>query len=390
MINIKKSKTARPVMIALFGCFIIACNSDKKAEEKTLALEEYNVLELGQRSVTVFEDYPATLEGEEVTEIRSKVEGYLENLYVDEGARVKRGQLLFKVNNPQYEQELRIAEAGVHTAEANVLSAEMTVNKTKPLVESEIISEYELQSAQYALRSYKAALAQARAVLVNAKANVNFTFITSPADGIIGEIPYKKGSLISSTLTNPLTRLSSDGNVYAYFSLNEKQLLDFNKRFAGKDIQQKLAQLPEISLILSDGTIYPYEGKVQIASGLITTETGTAIFRATFKNPDVLLSSGASGLVRIPKPIPDALMIPQNATYEVQDKRMVYVLVGGNKVMSKAITTIPTNDANFFIVTSGLSKGDKIILNGLNSLDDDIVIRPKLVDPNLVYNNKDN
>ncbi|GAA0561973.1 efflux RND transporter periplasmic adaptor subunit [Chitinophaga japonensis] len=347
--------------------------------------QQYSVLQITAQPVSVHTDYPATLQGEEVVEIRPKIEGYLEEQYVDEGARVKRGQKLFRISNPQYEQELRSAEAGVNTAQADIKSAELTVNKTKPLVEKEIISKYELDAAEYTLQSKKAALAQAQATLANARANLGYTIITSPSNGIIGTIPYKKGSLVSSTSTDPLTTLSADKGIYAYFAFNEKQLLEFNRTFKGATVQDKLRNLPAVQLVLADGTLYNQTGKVETASGLLTTETGSSNFRATFPNPDALLKSGGSAIVRIPRSINDALLIPQSATYELQDKRLVYTVGNDNKVLSKAIITTPTDDGKFFIVTDGLANGDKIVLDGLTSLKDSMAIKPAMANPQTIY-----
>lgn len=347
--------------------------------------QEYNVMEVSPQPASIFTDYPATLQGKEVVEIRPRVEGYLEELYVDEGASVKQGQRLFRVSSPQYEQELRSAEAGINTAQADIKAAELTVAKTKPLVEQDIISKYDLESAEYTLQAKKAALAQARATLANARANVGYTIVTSPADGIIGAIPYKKGSLVSGTSTSPLTTLSADQNVYAYFALDEKQLLTFNRTFKGNTIQDKLKQLPAVQLILADGTLYNESGKIETASGILTTTTGSASFRATFTNPEALLKSGGSAALRIARNIDSALLIPQSATYELQDKRLIYVLDNNNKVHSKAVTTTPTNDGQYFIVNDGLSAGDKIVLDGLTSLKDSMAIQPRQVNPKTIY-----
>lgn len=372
--------------MALMAMTLLGSCTGKQGQQQTAAQpQSYDVLQIMPHTVSIYTDYPATIQGQEVIEVRPRVEGYLEELYVDEGARVRRGQKLFRVSSPQYEQELRSAEAGIYTARADVDAAEMTVRKTQPLVEKEIISEYELESAVYTLQSRRAALAQAHATLANARANIGYTVITSPADGIIGTIPYKKGSLVSSTSASALTTLSADGAVYAYFALNEKQLLDFNRRFAGRTIQEKLQNLPAVQLVLADGSLYSHTGKVETASGLVTTATGSANFRATFTNPEGLLKSGGSASLRLPREMSDALLIPQSASYELQDKRLVYVVGAGNKVSSKAILTTPTNDGQFFIVTSGLDNGDKVVLHGLTALRDSVAIQPHMVNPKDVY-----
>lgn len=385
MYKIEIKKIAALVVLATA---FMACNGKKQqAPQQAQGAQKYNVVQVLPKSVSIYTDLPATLQGQEVIEIRPKVEGYLEEVFVDEGAAVRKGQKLFRISSPQYEQELRSAEAGINTAQADVDAAQMTVNKTRPLVEKEIISEYELQSAEYTLKSKKAALAQAKATLANARANVGYTLITAPANGVIGTLPYKKGSLVSSTSASPLTSLSADGNVYAYFSMNEKQLLDFNREFKGGTLQQKLLSLPEVQLVLADGSLYNHAGKIETASGLISTETGSVNFRAIYPNTEFLLQSGGSASVRLPHNIKEALVIPQSATYELLNKRMIYVLGADNKVASKAITVTPTNDGQYFVVTGGLTSGESVVLNGLTSLKDGAEIQPQQANPKDVYAN---
>ncbi|WP_437921093.1 efflux RND transporter periplasmic adaptor subunit [Sphingobacterium sp. LRF_L2] len=367
-------------LTSIFAITISAC-SQQPAQSTTSEEQQHEVLQIEPQVVHIYTDYPATLQGEEVVEIRPRVEGYLEELYIDEGARVQKGQRLFRISSPQYEQELRSAQASIQTAQADVDAAEMTVRKTRPLVEKEIISAYELESAQYTLKAKKAALAQANATLANAQANLGYTIITSPADGIVGTIPYKKGSLVSSTSTSPLTTLSANKDMYVYFSLNEKQLLDFNRRFTGNTIQEKLKNLPAVQLILADGSMYEKTGIIQTASGLITTETGSSNFRAIFPNEGALLQSGGSATIRIPRQLDSALVVPQSATYELQDKRMIYTVGNDNRVLSRSITATSTNDGQYFIVESGLTKGEKVVLNGITGLKDSVLIVPHSVDP---------
>lgn len=381
----KMSKMLMPTALIAMMCLLFTtCKNNNRQPQNS---QQYDVLELAARHIRIYEDYPATLEGREVVEIRTKVEGYLEELYVDEGAYVTKGQILFRISSPQYEQELRSAQAGILTAQAEVDAAEMDVRKTRPLVEKDIISKYQLESAEYALKTKKAALEQAKATLTNAKANIGYTIISSPANGFINSIPYKKGSLVSSSSENPLTTLSNDNEVYAYFAMNEKQLLNFNRRFKGYTIQEKLENLPPVQLILADGSLFEPTGKIETASGLIETATGSVNFRAVFSNKDGLLKSGGSASVRIPIEMDSALVIPQSATYELQNKQMVYTLGTGNKAISKNITVTPSNDGQFFIINSGLSGGDKVILSGLTSLKDSLVIQPHEVTPQSVFKN---
>jgi membrane fusion protein (multidrug efflux system) len=209
--------------------------------------------------------------------------------------------LLFKIKNPQYDQAVITANAAIKIAIADVNAAKMEVEKVRPLVEKDIVSKYELGVCPIYMQSKEAALAEADATLANAKTNLGYTILSSPQNGIIGSIPYKIGALVSSTSSSPLTILSNINNVYAYFSWNEKQLLSFSGKVAGNTMQDKLNHLPPVTLLLADGTEYAEKGKLETASGLITTETGTASFKAIFPNPLGIIHSGASATVRIPK-----------------------------------------------------------------------------------------
>src|SRR5579862_7974251 len=263
-------------------------------------VKDFRVLTLSPRTAKVNLDFPATLQGQQIIEIRPKIDGYLDAIYVKEGASVKKGQLLFRISNPQYEQEVITANASIKSAEADVDAAKMQIAKVKPLVEKEIISKFELESAQYALKSKEAALAQAKAALINAQTNLGYTLLRSPANGVIGTIPYKVGALVNSTNAEPLTSLSNIGNVFAYYSLNEKQLLQYIGSTPGSTLQEKINNMLPAALVLADGSLYPGKGKIELASGMISTETGTATFKAIFENPLGIIRSGASATVRIP------------------------------------------------------------------------------------------
>lgn len=377
-----KRFTKYTALIALmFSLAAAGCRGNGKDKAASSAPPAYEVLELQAADVTMHTDYPATLQGEEVIDIRPRVEGYLEELYVDEGATVSKGQRLFRISNPQFEQELRSAQAGIHTAQANADAAEMMVRKTKPLVDKEIISGYDLEAAEYAALAAQATLTQSKATLANAQANLNFTTVTSPADGVIGIIPFRKGSLVSSTSTLPLTTLAAATDIFAYFSLNEKQLLQLNRTLPGRTMQEKLLKLPPVLLVLADGTTYAQQGRISTASGLIATATGSVNLRATFPNPDGLLHSGASALLRLPNTVQQGILLPQSATFEMQDKRLVYIVDKENRVFSRAIQTVPTDDGQAFLVEKGLQAGDRIVLTGLASLKDSLTISPKIVSP---------
>jgi membrane fusion protein (multidrug efflux system) len=379
------------ILSAILLVFLYSCGGNSQGGDQPFdpnapqPVKDYKVLTLSPRKAKVNFDYPASIQGQQVIEIRPKVDGYVDGIYVKEGATVKKGDLLFRINNPQYEQEEITATAAIKSALADVDAAKMQVEKVKPLVEKDIVSKYELESAQYTLEAKEAGLAQAKATLVNAQTNVGYTTLRSPQDGVIGNIPYKVGALVSSTSTDPLTTLSNIANVYAYYSMNEKQLLQLFSSVPGNSIEEKLNKMASATLLLADGTEYLEKGKIETASGLISTETGTASFKAIYANPLGIIRSGASATVRIPTTTDTALVIPQSATYELQDKRLVYVVGKDNKINSVAITTQPTDDGKYFIVTGGLKAGDMIVLEGLIGLKDNLQIIPKQANADSVY-----
>ena len=377
----KAAVIAVPVLIALSSC-------GKKNTQNTqldTGTPTYKVLTLQPRTTTINTDYPASIQGLQNIEIRPKVDGYVEQVFVDEGAIVKKGQLLFTIKAPQYEQDLRTAEAGIKTAEADVSMAALQVAKVKPLVEKDIISHYELEADQYTLQSKQAALAQAKAAVENAKVNLGYTTIVSPVDGVIGSLPYKLGSLVTSTTTDPLTTVYNTATVYAYFAMNEKQLLDFSRDSTNTSISSKIKSLPQVTLLLSDGTTYEHKGKVETINGLINTNTGSANFRAAFVNPRGLLRSGASATVEVPTTVKSALVIPQTVTYALQDKRFVYQVGKDNKVTNVAITVMDNAPGQYYIVTGGLHSGDKIVAETVGNIKDGTEIKPVDANPETIY-----
>ncbi|WP_289660740.1 efflux RND transporter periplasmic adaptor subunit [Flavobacterium panacagri] len=371
----------------LAAAFIIAsCGKNDKSAQAGGApqIKEYKTVTLQQESATLNSDFPASIQGQQNIEIRPRVEGYIDKIFVDEGAVVKAGQPLFKISAPEYEQQVRTATASIKSAQADLSSAKLAVNKVKPLVEKGIISKYDLESAQYTYESALAALAQANAALVNAKVNLGYTTVTSPVNGVVGSIPFRLGSLVSSNTTEPLTTVSSIGNVYAYFAMNEKTLLNFTKD-SGASLNQKLKSMPAVSLLLSDGSAYDEKGHIETVNGLINTETGTVNVRARFPNPKGIIRSGSSTTVRIPKEVKDGIIIPQSATFELQDKMFAVVLGKDGKTRNANITVLENTAGNYYVVTSGLQAGDEIVLEGVASLKEGTEIKAQKQSPETVY-----
>lgn len=365
-----------------------ACGNNKNKSVETEGpppIPSYTVFKVIAKTATLQTLYPATLQGEQNIEIRPKIDGYIDKIYIDEGATVKKGQVLFHISAPQYQQEVNNAMASINSTSADVSAAELQVKKAKSLVEQDIISRYELESAEYILQTRRAALAQAKATLANAQTNLGYTVVTSPVNGVAGTIPYRLGSLVNSATEQPLTVISSIGNVYAYFSLNEKQLLDFSRQYAGNTLAEKLKKLPPVNLILADGSAYPEKGHVETIGGLLNTTTGSASFRATFPNPVGLLRSGGSATVGIPVAVENAVVVPQRSTYELQGKRFVYVVNEKDQVISSEITITSLAAGQFFVVTDGLKAGDRVVYESTGSLADSTVIKPDMMPESKVY-----
>ncbi len=370
--------------IILTALLLLSCKHEKgnapggmPGDMPGVMAREYSVLALAPRSVVVYKDFPATIEGQQIIEVRPMISGYIREICVNEGDQVRKGQLLFKISNPQYEQAVVTAQASINSAQAEVNSATIEVKKVKPLVEKDIVSSYRLESAEMTLRTKEAMLEQAKASLANAETNLAYTIIKSPDGGIIGTIPYKVGALVSSASSEALTRLSDITNVFAYFSWNEKQLLDFLEETAGNTVEEKVKGFPPATLILANGTEYAEKGKIEMASGFISTETGAATFKAIFPNHAGLIRSGSSAIIRIPENHDSVLVVPQSATYELQNKRFIYVVNSENRANAVNFSSFPTDDGKFFIVTEGLKTGDRIVTEGVATLKEGSLIIPR-------------
>jgi len=228
-------------------------------------------------------------------------------------------------------------------------------------------------------------LAQAQTTLATARVNQGYTIVTSPVDGVVGAIPYRLGSLITSTTSSPLTTVANIAKVYAYFSLNEKQLLDFSRNVKGSTLDAKLKNTPALNLILADGSAYPEKGRIETISGLLNTATGSASFRAAFPNPVHLLRSGSTGNVDIPQNLTGVILVPQKSAYELQGKYFVYVLDANNLVKNQEITVMELAAGQYYVVTKGLKANDKIVYDGTISLKDSTKITPQLMTADKVY-----
>lgn len=363
----------------VLGILTACSKAEKKDDKKELPPQPYQYIVAKSGPAENMTQYPARLEGIQNVEIRPKIDGFVEKIFVDEGSQVNKGQLLFLIRNPQYEQSVLAAQASVNSARAQVATAQMQVTKTKPLVDKKIISAYELQAAELALKSAKAALAETQAQLTNAQVNQGYTKIFSPVSGVVGTLPFKAGSYVSSATSQPLTTVSNVSKIFAYFSINEKQQLEFFKHSTGATIQDKIKNSPLVNLVLSDGSQYDQKGKIESISGLVDPNTGSFSMRATFPNPNGLLRSGYSATIQFPNSLENVIIIPQSATYELQGKVFAYVIGRDNKVKSVEIKIEELPDGLTYAVTSGLKQGDKVVVEGIGLLKDDTQVVPKEV-----------
>lgn len=372
-------------LLAALSLVLLASCSSEEAPAPVGGIKPHQVLTIEQQNTTIETTYPAILEGIENVDIRPKIDGFVEKIAVDEGQFVKKGQLLFTISAPQYEQLVRTARAAVKSAEAGVSVARLQVQKTKSLVDKNIVNKYELQEADLALQTRLAELAQAEANLVNANVNLGYTRISSPVDGVIGSLTFKPGSLVSGNMTKPLTTVSNISQIYAYFSMNEKQLLEFIRNTKGADLKAKIANTPQVSLVLSDGSIYPEKGTIGSINGLIDQQTGSARIRAAFSNKLNLLRSGGSAQVRIPQEISNGFLVPQRAVTDIQGKKFVYT-VGKNGTISMVnVEVMEATSGHFYIVTKGIKLNDSIVLEGIQFLKDGMKIKPVKADSKAIY-----
>lgn len=353
---------------------LVATTACQKQEQQAGAAPECAVMTVQPTSVDLKTTFPATIRGRQDIEIRPQISGFITKLCVDEGALVKKGQTLFLINPTEYQAAVNTAQAAIKVAEANLATQEITVNSKRELLKKNIISEYDMQMAENTLASMKANLAQSKAQLVTAKQNLAYTTITSPSDGIVGSIPYRVGSLVSSATAEPLTVVSDISKMYAYFSMTEKELLEQTKK-SGND-RAVIESMPELDLQLIDGSVYDQKGKVETISGVIDATTGSVSVRAAFANPKGILKSGGTGKILLPYKSDNALVVPQTATYEIQDKKFVYVLLKDGTVKSTEVEVLDVNDGKNYIVTAGLKSGDQIALENVSTMKDGQKITP--------------
>lgn len=351
-------------LMGIVGCAIgfASCGQTQKGELQTGG---YETMVVAKADKVVETDYSATIRGRQDINIMPQVSGTIQKLCVTEGEKVRKDQVLFIIDQVPYKAALNTAVANVKSAQAALATAELTYNSNKELFAKKVVSEFTLRTSENQYLTAKAQLAQAEAQEVNARNNLSYTEVKSPSNGVVGMLPYRVGTLVSPSMVEPLTTVSDNSEMYVYFSMTENQVLGMVREYGS--IDDALTKMPEISLVLNDGTTYAEKGKIESISGVIDTQTGSVGVRAVFPNENGLLLSGASGKVSIPSTYNDYIIVPQEATVKQQDKISVFKVVDG-KAVTTLIKVAAYNDGREYIVLEGLNVGDEIVAKGAGLL----------------------
>ena len=361
-------------VLAIILC-AVALASCKQPQTQTAQKENYYEtmeITLGDRTLTT--GYSAAISGVQTVEIRPQVSGMITDILIEEGESVTKGQVLFIIDQTPYKAAYEIAVANVKSAEAALSTAQLILESNKNLYEQDVVSEFDLMTAQNDLTEAEARLALCKAEEVNASNNLSYTEVRSPVNGVASMIPYRVGALVNSSIAQPLVTVSDDSRVYAYFSMAENQMLDMVQQYGS--LNNAIRQMPEVELIMSNGEKYEHTGKINAISGTISESTGAVSIRAVFNNRNHLLRNGGSGTIIIPTTLKDAIVIPQSATYELQDRVFVYKIVDG-KASSTEIHVAPQNNGVEYIVTDGLELGDIIVAEGAGLIKEGTPIKSK-------------
>ena len=351
------------VKAAIMASFMAAVSCGQAPTEQGPA--QYGVTTIATTDREIQSNYSATIRGRQDIDIYPQVSGTISELRVTEGQSVSKGQTLFIIDQVPYKAALQTAEANVAAAKASVATAQLTYDSKKELFAKSVVSQYDLSTAENTLLTAKAQLAQAEAQRVNAANNLSYTVVKAPANGMVGTLPYRVGALVSASIPQPLTTVSDNSEMYVYFSMTENQLLNLTRKYGS--IANTLKNMPDIQLQLNDGSIYDQTGRIESISGIIDTSTGSVQLRAAIPNKGGLLHSGGAGSIILPVNYTDCIVVPQVATFELQDKVYVYKVVDG-KATSSMIDVEKINNGREYIVKSGLVPGDVIVAEGVGLL----------------------
>jgi membrane fusion protein (multidrug efflux system) len=373
--SVKSYNTVMALLSFVTLLSLSGCGEPNKMQVAAPPIQTLPVVAINNSSETTYIDYPAAIEGAVDLEIRPQVSGSLDKIYVNEGAQVSKGQILFKINEQPFKEALNNAKASLMAAKAAQSNAQLEIDKLTPLVANKVVSEYQLKSAKATYESALANVEQAKAAVSTANINLGYTLIKAPVSGFVGRLPKKQGSLVSNTDLAPLTLLSDAHEVHIYFSLSEEDFIGFNTNYAGKSMTDRINHLPAVSLVLTNNTVYAQQGKIDMVDGQFDKSTGSISLRATFPNAKGLLRSGNTGKIRLGLVHADALVVPQSATVEMQDKIFVFTVADSNKVRKMPIIISGKSGPNY-LVKEGIKAGDRIVLSGLDRIKEGEVINP--------------
>ena len=361
-------KNFRKVVLTSATALLVLSSCGGKGQQQQ-SIVEYPTVKVEKADITLETRYSATIRGRQDIEVYPQVGGTLQRLLVTEGQTVKKGQTLFIIDQVPYQAALNTAEAALKAAKAQEATAQLSYDSRKKLFDEEVVSDFDLQTAQNTLLSAKASVAQAEAQVVNARNSLSYTVVKSPADGVVGTLPFRQGALVGPSMPQSLTTVSDNNQMYVYFSMNEAQFLQLTRQ--NGSVENAIANMPAVELQLVDGSIYELKGKVESASGVVDRATGSVQLRAVFDNPNHMLHSGSTGNVIIPQTLKDALLIPATAAAQTQDKYRIYAVDKDGVAHSQIISILPQNNGKQFIVTEGIAEGTEIVAEGANMVKDD-------------------
>lgn len=380
-VSVKNQRNILFVLMVAAAVGFYSCNNTQGAPAGAggaMPPPSLPVFSIDNTPSTTYQEFSASLEGTQNVDIHPQVEGYLEKIYVEEGAFVTKGQPLFAINSRPFDEQVNNAQANLLAAKANLANAQINVDKIEPLVKNNVVSDVQLKTAKASYDAAKASVAQAEAVVNNAQINKGYALLKAPVSGYVGRIPFKTGSLVGKAETTPLTVISDVKEVYAYFSMSESDFLHFTNQSAGKTINDKIHGLPPVELELADKSIYAAKGRIELMNGQFDKTSGTISFRAIFPNAEGLLRTGGTGKVRIPQINTALLAVPQTATYELQDRIFVFAVGDSSKVTSRQLHIV-RKTTDYYLVDKGVQVGDKIVFAGMDRLQDGAVIAPQLL-----------
>ncbi|OCK49909.1 efflux transporter periplasmic adaptor subunit [Chryseobacterium sp. CBo1] len=377
--------------LILFSVAAFSLTACKKEAPKQDGPKPFPVVSVENKNIVGYDTFPATIEGRVNNDVRAKIQGYITQVLVDEGQYVTKGQPLFRLETNILTENAAASKAGITAAESNIAAAQaavnaanVEVNKLKPLVQKNIISNVQLQTAQANLAQAQAGLQQARAAKSQAvanykgvEANIDYSVIRAPISGVIGKLPLKVGSLVGPTDQTALTTISDTSEIFAYFSMNEKAYFDFLEKSVGASLPEKIKNLPMVELQLANGSIYPEKGRIEAITGSLDPTTGTIQFRVVFTNAQKLLSNGNSGNIRFPKHFDNVLVVPESATYEQQG--IVYVYKVDKDTARNVVVDVIDRIDNYALIKSGLKTGETVIAAGTGSIKPGTAVQPKKV-----------